>query len=546
MPALSKIEDQQDRFGSLVSGLGEAFASELSDMKTAINWYVQTNNGDSLYEKMSAQLAVSFGEIRDVSLGTQISCDSIRSCLDSWLREDIQAVKANQATHVAVLSQHQQSITGLESQVQLLGETCIAQIKNLQDQLLKLETTDQRAQQDLNRRFDLLHGTLQEIKDESAQELERTGTAILTLHNQINECKDTVTKATASVSSPEVAQLRARLHEEESNVARLAEEIRKSKEEAPSSDELREQWARDIDIVNSLRSKLSAAHQRIPRVESIAAKLEGIGRLNEFIRSTADFLANGRDWAQRKLNLELGIDPPCSKISQQDMEWKSDIKIPDVLITQEDKSDPAGEIGQPDLASSEFAPRKVTVLSPALDYRSPSPPPTVAEEQTRRRENVKRRSILRMSIVPDNGQSCSASESLHQPINQSQYNRPVVAQDFIVDSGASHKNLIVERIRSGLVPVAKKESTWAFPTVAEFEESSQATANKVPQTAEKHPRPTVMGDIHGIAKRFKKESKDERLGDLGGAAKPLPKSGGNKGSSTRARPVKTYSRKTDG
>lgn len=253
------------------------------------------------------------------------------------------------------------------------------------------------------------------------------------LVNQLHETRALLSEAcTSRAADDELAKL---LSDERLVVSRLSAKVQQLEGEVSMSRELQEKWQLNMETVESLRTRVAAACQRLPRVEIMAAKLDNIVRLNSFIHSTAQYLSKEKVWVQQQLagrNICEG-DP-------MDVDKK--------IHTQADHDTQIQQFFTQPFQSETFEDRKVQMRSPG-DFGSPSPPPTVQQEQKRRREANRPRSIMRFP----RGAEHTASSAEGHPSHGS---RGGVSED------------IIQEIRAGFTHPDRSESTGKLPAHREM------------------------------------------------------------------------------
>jgi hypothetical protein len=275
-----------------------------------------------------------------------------------------------------------------------------------------------------------------------------------------------------TIGGLDAGQLRCKLEQEQRTVTRLNQRIRGFEQETKATDAMRKRWRDNIRTIDVLRTQLAVAYQRMPRVERIAAKLEKIFSFNDTITATTKFLSGEASWIQGELEARdsrPNIITPISCTSQPDTG-----KVDENLITPYQPQLPQvlGDFQFLECTNN-LINRKVTVRSPAWDIHSPSPPLSIEQEQIRRREGAKPRSILRPTITLDKNQIVIAENTSSGTMNHSQFKRPVAAWTNEPSKPFASESMM-EGIRAGFLNLTSdRSSDWAFTTVAEFENSAR-------------------------------------------------------------------------
>ncbi|KAH7319769.1 hypothetical protein B0I35DRAFT_478089 [Stachybotrys elegans] len=339
------------------------------------------------------------------------------------------------------LEERQRRIGELEQQLVLAKNDCSDRIQSLAS---LVETNDRGLQDRLEELATDLHLKLDQSfqleKEHSSQKLIDSETRRVTIENQLAEARQKLKKLEADQNAVE--------QQDRSTTAQLLEKIQHLENQARATGELRERWSHDNEVIGSLRSQLSSMLQAMPRLEDVQGKLNDIQNMNQCIHSTANYLRTEREWVQQQLQNRQQPSPHPARATPegQSLQFNTNGEELKGASTQEK-----------DIR------RKVVVNSPSIE-KSPSPP-SVQQEQHRRRMGTQPRSILKFTTTSAPEQS-GASVFLRKSHNHSQYNRPMVGSRGGPSEEGSKK---VEEIISVLVPRPQSESELALPTVAEFE-----------------------------------------------------------------------------
>ncbi|TFB06629.1 hypothetical protein CCMA1212_000661 [Trichoderma ghanense] len=268
-------------------------------------------------------------------------------------------------------------------------------------------------------------------------------------------------KKLASQADHDTCELQATLTSEREAAAQLRRQIQGLEQKAQETEELRNQWLKDIEVVDTVRSQLKAIKERIPQVETYDKKLDRIVEISRSIQSSASYLATEREWVQAELE---GIMPK-PVVSEPATSGEA-------TQTPLARSIEAHEVTERALVKEDVISRKVTVHSPDPGEGSPLPPPTVMQEQKRRREITQLRSILKTHALPD----AVEAGDLEGPSARSQanYGKPNQSLNGSLNksTSTSAKDMVSE-IRSRLL-----RHDWSFPTVADFERDIQLASKK--------------------------------------------------------------------
>ncbi|KAH0492688.1 hypothetical protein TgHK011_007630 [Trichoderma gracile] len=268
-------------------------------------------------------------------------------------------------------------------------------------------------------------------------------------------------KKLASQPDHNNCELQATLTSEREAAAQLRRQIQGLEKKAQETEELRNQWLKDIETVDTVRSQLKAIEERMPQVDNYDKKLDRIVEISRSIQSSASYLATEREWVQAELENRMPnptAPEPGTSCDATEIPLARSIEAPEVAERRVFKED--------------IISRKVTVHSPDPGEGSPLPPPTVMQEQKRRREITQLRSILKTHALPGAHEAgdlegpCARPQAIFGKSGQS------LNGSVTKSTSASAKDMVAE-IRSRLL-----RHDWSFPTVADFERDIQLASKK--------------------------------------------------------------------
>ncbi|KAL6892839.1 hypothetical protein HDV57DRAFT_200753 [Trichoderma longibrachiatum] len=268
-------------------------------------------------------------------------------------------------------------------------------------------------------------------------------------------------KKLASQTDHDACELQATLESEREAAEQLRRQIQGLEQKAQETESLRNQWLKDVEIVDTVRSQLKAIGERIPQVQNYDKKLDRIVEISRSIQSSASYLATEREWVQTELEgiMPKGVapDPATSNEATETLLARS-IEAPEAI--------------EKCVVKEDITSRKVTVHSPDPGEGSPLPPPTVMQEQKRRREITQLRSILKTHALPGALEAGDLEGPSARP--QANYGKPSQSLSGSLNqpTAASAKDMVAE-IRSRML-----RHDWSFPTVADFERDIQLASKK--------------------------------------------------------------------
>ncbi|KAH7157820.1 hypothetical protein B0J13DRAFT_650514 [Dactylonectria estremocensis] len=434
---------------------------------------------------------------------------------------------------------------------------------NAQEQQLKLVSGD------LSNKIDAINGITLQRDDEKKKHLQELIESIQnTIDNGFKETNARADKERAQIQSfqailethfeeveeklnkpspgeSDSAVLRQALNEEQKIATDLRQQLTQLERDASTSKGLNERWRKEIEAVNAMRDQLKDITERLPQVKVLEAKLQHVIQGNQAISSTASYLAAERLWVNQQLGNQSESDISDDDIDQKrqaprEGNWR-DGRItpsssgqpmttnpPKILM---DLCDPGRGI----TSREEYLGRKVVVNSPRDNTDSPFPPPSIEQEQLRRREAATPRSILRTP-------ASSAQDSMQEPqlpripLHQDKYNRLATGKPS--STAATAKQEVIDQIRSGLVQPRQLQSHYDFPTVADFKRDAKCHWDEKDATVKKRLSDSIEQEQSPSTKKMKAE--DVASQTLTQASK----NPGPQGKVAKRRPVQiTYSRK---
>ncbi|KAF4125629.1 hypothetical protein GMORB2_0873 [Geosmithia morbida] len=467
----------QESLEQVISRVGSAFEDGLIGVNKTIEWqldkkFEEGRKGEDGPKEVTESLSRLHAEMR----GTRDLCENLRSQFSEWNQAEAEALRttyiSRQEELAQKLEQRGNTLEGRELNLQGLISTFTSKMSQVWGKIKGNKNDAKDALQEtiyqVQERFE---ASLLRERAWSAQKLVQMEAAVLELRDHVRNLTQIERGSTETPAQQNVEKLHLMLQEERGTVARLTENIHSLEKEAKLMTGLRERWTRDLWLIDSLRSQLSAIRHRMPQVESMAAKLDSISLLNSFIHSTASYLSNEKKWIQGELT---------TRDNGSSSAGSSQLRAVHEQTRSTDSKGPATEGSIPGVNTGcsvaagphGISTRRVTVCCPTLELDPPSPPLSVEQEQIKRREAAKPRPILRFTAKPSQSPKVSgpAAEELGASFSYSQYNRPVMVRSAQTGEDA----------RSG-----RKRN----PSVS-------------------------MDDIHRIGKRFKPEPPENVPGDL--------------------------------
>lgn len=540
LTTVSQVTLRQDRVEETISRLGGALGTELLGINKTMSSYIKQRQEEISHETVDQRLSKSLDFVASELKKTRDVCGDIEeriNTMTSDVREALETTSDSRQTDITrQLQERDDVINERDRQLQLLSEDYAAKIEAMSVKIMDRDRTAHKGLQDAIAQLTAhLDTAFEQARKVSSEKLRQSEEANSALKSQLDDARARLADINPNPTL-EVDELRQRLHHEQGEIATLKQQIQRFEHETKRTGALQIKWYQDIAEIDGLREKLTAAYQRMPRVESMAAKLENITRMNNFIHSTANYLATEKNWVRHELAAR-GESQSTSAVvsgaggvshgsSTQNI-WQP-LSIEDGQYVTDEQFAHLRTI-----VEEELAPRKVLVRVEA-DCHSPSPPPSVEQEKRRRRETSKPRSIMRAGKGFEQSSHVSEARVAERLLHYSQYNRPVISETTRATRSRINDGM-VEQIRSGFVPAERVSQEGTFPTIATFLKSSQQVNSQESFAGDKHMMLGANGSNGRNAKRFKVEP-ETSPGDL----KPSrPRSA----RALRPQMLRTYSRK---
>ncbi|KND90590.1 hypothetical protein TOPH_04784 [Tolypocladium ophioglossoides CBS 100239] len=526
--AITDVASNQHRAEQTTFELAVACASQLTEIRRTLgNQDDRFAMAQAMKEEVAREFENSFKNLTSNMEKAQQSCQQTKQTLETWIETESHSQHSSNETRETSLdeklAQRNEEISQLEQKLQLVSETYTAKINSLTEGLSR---TDEAAKKELRNvvvefQKKLEQGFKQE-KERSEWNLRHSQTAIAALESQLKAVNNHLAVAKFGPSQESnIDQTNTR--KDQPLVSQLQQKVHDFERQARATKELRDRWQRDMKTVDALRGQLRNIQERMPQMERFDSTLGKVAEANRLICSTAQYLVGERGWVQQ-LHEEAGQqssnrdDAPHDQDEQkpnateelEEAKHFSDTMFASVkcenIVSQTSMDAALTEISALDLSFK----RKVEVHSPESEgeAKSPLPPPSIVQEQMRRRGAAQPRSILKLSSSQES--TTIEEQAARMTLGQNQYNRPVLGG---IRAAAASANM-VEAIRSGLVPSERSNPARSLPSVADFERDSKLASVNSSQDAagSGKRRPECPGELPGMAR---KKVKLERSGISG-------------------------------
>ncbi|PHH62509.1 hypothetical protein CDD81_7082 [Ophiocordyceps australis] len=441
-----------------------AFQSQLGDIRGFIgNQYEILATRQVFDEEAKRNFEDKFHALQGEMQANQAGVEQIKQLLEKQIEADSlfrnEIIKEQQKELDAKWATRFDVIKDLEARVQLMSETQASGI----DRLTKQQTMNEEAvQKHLVRLAEELKSSVESgflVEQGKSEERARQGQASLdALKSQLEAVNHHLTVVQLG------ANQEANDQEHKNLVDTLEQQILQLENQVKETEQLRNRWLQDIKAIDALRGSLEELELRVPRMEKLSLQLGDFSRINQVMSSTAQYLLREKDWVEEQMEESQLNDSsqffPSGRnadVPQQAREGR-----PTFAASSENR---AADIVEGLLMDDVPLRRRVKVHSPAGRRLTGSPPPSVEQEQLRRRGAAQPRSILKPKATSLQESGTIEEQASRMPRHRSQYNRPVMGKMSTAAASAE----VVEEIRSGLVQPERAHLDWSLPTMMDFE-----------------------------------------------------------------------------
>lgn len=452
------------------------------------------------------------------TIETQKTCNETKSILDelatgrsAW-QEGFQSRYSTQV--IEQLADRESKIGKLEETLRQVSQDWSRKLDTMRS---AMHDSDEQAKKHLQTAVQeiriQLEEKLQEEKMASEQDISRSEAMQATLKTHLEQVKLQLEGVSSNDSESQL--LRETLAEERRKTCALQEQLAKSESDSKANGELCQKQHQDLRAIETLKSQLQDMSGQVPRVETLNTTFNKMVDLNQMMQSTALYLSKERHWVNEQLSTtsqDVDIHNPQTNTSGTESVYfggkRSEEPAARVCTQSTDTKLTASlsDLSTLDVHSQgERYRRKVTVASPALGVSSTTQPPSITQEQLRRREASIPRSILRPTAS-----SIEDPESIGAPANHSQYNRPVSAKRSSMTGFTN--SAMVEQIRSGLIQSMTKRPDWEFPTMEDFAKEIHPNGRDDVKPGKKH-NITIVGEVGDNAPAMKRVKSEEPQDD---------------------------------
>ncbi|CAH0052869.1 unnamed protein product [Clonostachys solani] len=300
---------KHDELEKTISKFAQAFQDELANIKQVISWQLearrieQPSNTDHLHDR----IVESLKEMRDGINCTKELCEGTRHVQHELNKivgnALVSTTEAERDCLTRKIEERDSKINDLWHQLVSLKDEYSARLEVVSARKATQEQTiiTQLFTENLHHIGQSFQQEFERERQEFSEKMSHNEEANENLRAQIQEAISKIIEMKVP-GSPDAEKLEEQLQGERHSVASLTRKIGNLEQEIESTEMLRGQWNQGLKSVNTLRAKLEAVAQRLPKVEALATKLNGITRLNEVINSTAKFFDAEKQWVKTELS----------------------------------------------------------------------------------------------------------------------------------------------------------------------------------------------------------------------------------------------------
>ncbi|KHO01727.1 uncharacterized protein MAM_00728 [Metarhizium album ARSEF 1941] len=449
--------------------------------------FIRTALGDLIKQQinMQDQLALGghdsaekFNILRDDVTSTRELCEHIGKEVTAWFTEERNVANAKQDTWeknvIRLLNEGNDVAAELKNAVHTAGDTCLSKLDSLSN---AVATSDDETKMLLQQHTDCVQKFLKEELnleklnvDYDPKETQRVLASLEGIVVSISEhLKHSEGRAASQGDSSQ--------HNKQDEAAvSLQNRILQLEREVSKTTDLQKRWHSDIQIVDSIRSRLKSLQQLPSQVDGYSEQLAKISRVSCMLDSASTYLATQETWVKQQLGAGPQVDrsvatpPRTMEELRPNQLMGSDDRYhhPDDSKSDRVPSSQSDKICATQHNHSEFGPRKVQVQSP-MEAHTRSSPPSIQQEQKRRRIPVTVRPILKANSVSSSQESVSVqlqsngTETELGPILESKKTTTAIR------SACAASQKIIADISSGFITDQSEDTFFNLPRVTDFQ-----------------------------------------------------------------------------
>ncbi|EFY90473.1 hypothetical protein MAC_03467 [Metarhizium acridum CQMa 102] len=488
--ALSDIGGAQSCTYETLVGIRNDCQAELKFMRTALSDL--TKQQTSMQDQFAAEIYDSIRKLDtvhgDVTLNREL-CQHIGEEMTTWFTKERDVINAERDSLkkdvVRLLNEGNDRTEDLEKIVIASGHTCLSKLDSLNTAVATRDDETKAALQQIRDRVQsLLDKNLHLETSNAGYDPKDTQRILASLEGLVVSISEHLGQSGARVAN----QGKPSQHDEQDDAAvTLQDKISQLEKEVSKTTDLQKRWHSDIQIVDSIRSKLKILQQLPSQIDGCSEQLAKFSRVSSMLDSASTDLAKQETWVKQQLGINLPqinsnvVTPPRAadqlKPSQL-MDPNDRYNQPENSNNDREMSTESDEIRTTQNSNSEFGQKRVQVQSPT-EAQSPSSPPSIEQEQKRRRIPMAVRPILKANSLSLSQESIVVQHQSNEtetelgPILESRKTTTTISSA----SAASQK--IIADISSGFITDKSEETFFNLPRVTDFQPQLKVVPSQV-------------------------------------------------------------------
>lgn len=411
--------------------------------------------------------------------------DKMNQNITVWVAEERKAMDEERESWKEEVSDHRTDRKeGVEDLKKLLHEAGVAYLSKFDSFTKEVSARDDASKVVMQQMIENFRSTLdQHLQTEQSKaenEAKETQRVLIDLQDQIGVMREQLEHKDQEMPSQDVSSDH---NTQEDETASLRERILQLEKEVSKTNDLQTRWHTDIETVDSIRTKLKSLQHLPSQVNAYNEQLATILQLSNLVDATSCSLVEHDTWVQQQLGTSHGkvdtivVTPPGTAMRSHSTE-SINVKNPTETFGGETRNGTTDDLpGTTHQNRSDIGSRRVQVHSPA-ELHSPSSPPSIEQEQKRRRVPVSVRPILKASSLSSSQestvmhQSTAETETELGPVQES--SKPVATMGNA--NMSSHRSMLAE-ISSGFIVDKSDVNAFTLPRITDFQHGGTIQQN---------------------------------------------------------------------
>ncbi|KAK9440906.1 hypothetical protein VB005_05541 [Metarhizium brunneum] len=488
--ALADIGGAQSCTYETLVGTRNDCQAELAFMRTALSDL--TKQQTNMQGQFAAEIYDSIRKLDtvhgDVTSNREL-CQHIGEEMTTWFTKERDVINAERDSWkkdvVRLLNEGNDRTEDLEKIVIASGHACLSKLDSLNTTMATRDDETKAAwQQIIDRVQSSLDQNLHLERLNAGYSPEETQRLLASLEGLVVSISEHLVGSEARVAN----QGKPSQHDEQNDAAAsLQNKILQLEKEVSKTTDLQKRWHSDIQIVDSIRSKLKTLQQLPSQIDGCSEQLAKFSRVSSMLDSASTDLGKQETWVKQQLGINLPqvnsnvVTPPRTidqlqpgQLMDPNYNQSENSKNDRVMSTEND------EILTTQNSNSEFGPKRVQVQSPT-EAHSPSSPPSIEQEQKRRRIAMAVRPILKANSLFSSQESITAQHQSNETETETELG-PILESrktTTTISSASAASQKIIADISSGFVTDKSEETFFNLPRVTDFQPHLKVVPSQV-------------------------------------------------------------------